>query len=211
MGMSPVGTSMRTSEKALDPESSVRVLIAIDARSDSTGDPSSVWYERGGLGGDGHERRVQRAAELARRRTGLGERCARDLQVAPQRALGPQRRACLLGIAELVDDAAERVGGSGTGVGDLARIGQEILDLPDDPERNAQCAGDEVAHRIGLALIDGLVGEVDLVLGRDRQIGDISFEVEELERQLDAALAVGDRVVQLLDQRGPVALRALRR
>ena len=41
--MSPVGTSMRTSENAFDPESSVRVLIAIDARSDSTGSPSSAW------------------------------------------------------------------------------------------------------------------------------------------------------------------------
>ena len=40
IGMSPVGTSMRTSENAFGPEFSVRVLIAIDARSDSTGSPS---------------------------------------------------------------------------------------------------------------------------------------------------------------------------
>ena len=44
MGISPVGTIIRASEKALAPESSVRVLTAIDARRKSTGAPISMWY-----------------------------------------------------------------------------------------------------------------------------------------------------------------------
>ena len=43
IGIVPVGTISRASEKALAPESAVRVLIAIDARSRSTGAPSSEW------------------------------------------------------------------------------------------------------------------------------------------------------------------------
>ena len=43
MGISPVGTIIRASEKALAPELSVRVLTAIEARSCSTGSPSSMW------------------------------------------------------------------------------------------------------------------------------------------------------------------------
>jgi hypothetical protein len=43
MGISPVGTSIRASENALAPELSVLVLTAIEARSCSTGSPSSMW------------------------------------------------------------------------------------------------------------------------------------------------------------------------
>ena len=43
IGISPVGTIIRAREKALAPESAVRVLIAIDARNCSTGAPSSSW------------------------------------------------------------------------------------------------------------------------------------------------------------------------
>ena len=42
IGISPVGTIIRASEKALAPELSVRVLTAIEARSWSTGSPSSM-------------------------------------------------------------------------------------------------------------------------------------------------------------------------
>ncbi len=42
--MSSVGTSIRTTENALAPDSFVRVLIAIDARSAGVGAPNSLWY-----------------------------------------------------------------------------------------------------------------------------------------------------------------------
>ena len=51
---------------------------------------------------------------------------------------------------------------------------------------------------------------MDVLRGRGHgQLGSVAFEVEELERQLHAAFAVGDRVVQLLDQRSAAALQAL--
>ena len=43
MAISPVGTSSLTSPKALAPESLVRVLTAIVARSSSTGAPLIAW------------------------------------------------------------------------------------------------------------------------------------------------------------------------
>ncbi len=43
IGISPVGTIMRASENAFAPDSSVRVLTAMLARSASTGAPSSRW------------------------------------------------------------------------------------------------------------------------------------------------------------------------
>ncbi len=39
--------------------------------------------------------------------------------------------------------------------------------------------------------------------------GSVAFDVDELLRHPDAALTIGDRVVHLLHQRGPVALEAL--
>ena len=43
MGISPVGTNMRTNVNAFPPESSLRVLMAMLVRSDSTGMPSLRW------------------------------------------------------------------------------------------------------------------------------------------------------------------------
>ena len=43
MSISLVGTSRRASENALEPDSLVRVLIAMDARSCSTGAPTARW------------------------------------------------------------------------------------------------------------------------------------------------------------------------
>ena len=43
IGMSAVGTSIRANEKALLWLPSVRVLMAIEARSDSTGAPMVSW------------------------------------------------------------------------------------------------------------------------------------------------------------------------
>ena len=43
IGIWPVGTRNRMSENALAPDSAVRVETAIEARSDSTGAPSSWW------------------------------------------------------------------------------------------------------------------------------------------------------------------------
>ena len=43
MSISPVGTSSRASENAFEPESLVRVLMAMDARSCSTGAPTARW------------------------------------------------------------------------------------------------------------------------------------------------------------------------
>jgi hypothetical protein len=43
MGMSLVGTNMRTNVNAFAPESSFRVLIAMLVRNDSTGTPSLRW------------------------------------------------------------------------------------------------------------------------------------------------------------------------
>ena len=42
--MSPVGTNKRTNVNAFAPDSSLRVLIAMLVRSDSTGAPSLWWY-----------------------------------------------------------------------------------------------------------------------------------------------------------------------
>ena len=43
IGMSPVGTSSLARENALLPDDSVRVLMAIEVRNDSTGAPSARW------------------------------------------------------------------------------------------------------------------------------------------------------------------------
>ena len=43
IGMRPVGTNMRVRVKAFAPELSLRVLMAIEVRSDSTGEPFSWW------------------------------------------------------------------------------------------------------------------------------------------------------------------------
>ena len=69
IGISPVGTSMRASEKALLPESSVRVEIAIEARKRlDRAAPSRRGTPTRRRPRSGEERGVERAAELVARR-----------------------------------------------------------------------------------------------------------------------------------------------
>ena len=94
--------------------------------------------------------------------------------------------------------------------GHPGRVGEEVPDLAEDPERHAQRAGEELAEEV-LARhgLRRLVHARDH-LGVERwRLGRVALEIEELQRQLHAGLAVGDRVVQLLDQCRLAAAQAL--
>ena len=75
-----------------------------------------------------------------------------------------------------------------------------------DAEAAAQVVGERVDGGLDEAGVDAAPAA-----GRPGAIGSVAsrLEVDELLRHADAALAVGDGVVQLLDHRGPAALEAL--
>ena len=163
----------------------------------------------GSLGRRGEERSVERAAESLGRGPRLGERGAQHLHAALQRTLRPQRRPGLLGVAELADDPAHGVGGGRAGVGNSGWIAEQILDLANDAERQPQAAGQQVAEHVAARLGRCRRAIVELGVIDRRRLGSVAFEVEELQRQLHAAFAVGDRVVQLLDQSRLAAAQAV--
>ena len=117
-----------------------------------------------------------------------------------QRPLRPQRRARLVDVGELRHDPPHGVSGGGARRRHLGRVGEQIAELAQHADRHAQAAGQEVAHRLRPGWFGYFLG-LDVLIGDRRRFRSVTFEVEELERQLHAAFAVGDRVVELLDQR----------
>ena len=202
IGISPVGTSMRASENAFEPR-------PFGAGADRHAGPQLLdglaeldVVLAGRVGRGGEERRVQRAAQPLRRGLGLAERGAQHLHAPLQRTLGPQRRVGPLGVAQLAHHAAHRVGGGRAGFGNARRIGQQVADLADEAEGHPQPAGEQVAQQVLAIGWRGFVGRpFDAGRVDGWWLGRVAVEVEELQRQLHAALAVGDGVVQLLDQR----------
>ncbi len=83
------------------------------------------------------------------------------------------------------------------------------LHLAGDADRQAEAAGDQVAHRLGGRRARWRRGDVGGQLVDRRRRRGVAIEVEELQRHLHAALAVGDRVVHLLHQRRLAAAQAL--
>ena len=202
------GTSMRAREKALAPD-------VVGAGADRHRRPQRLdrraelgVVAAGGLGGDGQERGVERAAERLRARPwcrGTGRARPRSGGAASARstaASGPAR--CR---TSWLTDAADRVGR-----GRRWRRGS-APGRPAGRGSGGRCRAACASCRRRKSRID--VGRpigrrrrrwsIVVAASSDRRVGRVAFEVEELERQLHAALAVGDRVVHLLDQRGLAA------
>ena len=119
-----------------------------------------------------------------------------------ERPLGPQGAARAVGVAELTDDAAHRVGGGRSGVGDLARVVEQLAHLADDAERQSERRRQQIPDRLGSVVV-GCSAAASIVSRSGIGGGSgVALEVEELEGELHAALAVGDRVVHLLDEGG---------
>ena len=161
------------------------------------------------LGGGRDEGRVERAAEALGGVLGGAERRPHDLHVAAQGAIRPQRRARPVDVGELLQDAADRLDGGGARRRDGGRVGEQLVDLAGHADREAEPAGEEVAHRLGAGR--RWRGRLDVHLRRvdERPRRRVALEVEELQGHLHPALAVGDRVVHLLHQRRPAATEAL--
>ena len=91
----------------------------------------------------------------------------------------------------------------------MRRVGEQLLHLLEDAERELHRSGEKVAHGVGSLGVVGpeiFGGSRDFVRCERLRLESIALKIEKLERQFHAALAVGDGVVELLDQRRSVAL-----
>ena len=188
IGISAVGTSMRITEKALAPDDSVRVLTAIDARRASVGLPISMWYFEAASAAAVMNAVLsvppsRAAASFVSRNGGPG-----DLDVATQRPGRPQRRPGLVGVGELRHDARGtcrrprcradgRLAGSASSSRTCRAMPMGSRRLPAMNVRTPS-PPDDSAGSVGVGLRAAASG------GR---VGRVAFEVEVLQRELDAA------------------------
>ena len=107
----------------------------------------------------------------------------------------------LLEIAELADNAADGVCGCSAGLGQLSGVGEQVAHLTQQAKRHAQAAGHEIAQGFAAAGLRLLAGCGDVVSVVRRALGRVGSKVEKFKTQLHAAFAVGDGVVQLLNER----------
>jgi hypothetical protein len=154
------------------------------------------------LGGCREERGVERAAESLGRFSRGTERCSQHLHPPAQRPCGPQRRARSVGLTELLQHTPHRVGRGRAGRRNSGGVGQEVLDLLQQCDGDAQTAVEQLVQQVGLHHLGccGGFGRGDEFGVERRRLFRISREVEELQRQLHAALTVDDGVVHLLHQ-----------
>ncbi len=142
MSISPVGTSSRAREKALLPESLVRVLIAMEARRCSTGAPTLRWYAPAAAAAAQMNAVLSVPPEPLGRRLGLVEwRCAAS------RGAGGVSGCVHTGewaastseswVTTVRTVSAKVMPADGIWVG----IGEEVADLADHADRHPQAAG----------------------------------------------------------------------
>ena len=180
--------------------------------------------EQRAIDGAGHEDVVDRATQHLAGGSDVVEGELKRLEVAPPRAVDPQRRAALdvAAAADLVGQGAQRLHRLLADVLDADRIRAPQRHLAGRPPGDACLAAPGVADRAAghvreaggevaalLLVLGRLLGErlgddvVDVDVGRQRRVG-VPLHVELGEP--DQALAVGDGVVDLAEQRPAAAL-----
>jgi hypothetical protein len=155
------------------------------------------------------EQVVEAAAEGLGRPLGVVEGHLEHLDAAPQRSLGPQRRVGVVGHDHLSERRTTELDGVLGQAGHLRGVagqgGRALHGATGDAQGAAELVGEGV---------DGGLHQVPGDRLRHRPVGGdglggVARQVDELLRHPDAALAVGDGVVELLHHGAAPALQAL--
>ena len=149
----------------------------------------------------GKERSIQCSAEPFGCSAGLVKWCPKRFDAPAKRAGGPQRRSGGLGVAQLAHDPPNRVGSRIARIGNPGWVGEQFLDLAQQHQRHPHAASQNVAEHV---LAGGICATRLLAVNAGLNwlgLWCVSLEVKELQRQLHPTLAVGNGVVQFLDER----------